>query len=88
VHSTFHQAFIFNSIHLVFSVTQQSGVKSRIPPPPPTNVVQLDVHNFDSVALVRDSASLKQMFFNLFLQDSSKNVLVTFTVTPIPSVPA
>ncbi|EDR00989.1 protein disulfide isomerase [Laccaria bicolor S238N-H82] len=32
-------------------VTQHSGVKSRIPAPPPTNVVQLDVHNFDSVAL-------------------------------------
>ena len=64
VHSTFHQAIIFKFIHLVFSVTQQSGVKSRMPPPPPTNVVQLDVHNFDSVALVRAPAPFKQMFSN------------------------
>lgn len=34
------------------SVSKKSGVKSKIPGPPPTDVVSLDTHNFDQIALV------------------------------------
>ncbi|KAF8806958.1 disulfide isomerase [Phlegmacium glaucopus] len=32
-------------------VTEKSGVKSKLPGPPPTDVVALDTHNFDEIAL-------------------------------------
>lgn len=36
-----------------FSVTQKSGVKSNIKPPPPPETTILDADNFDKVVLVR-----------------------------------
>jgi len=32
-------------------ITRKTGVKSNIPGPPPSDVVQLDVHNFDEIVL-------------------------------------
>ena len=34
------------------SVTKKTGVKSKIPGPPKSDIVELDTHNFDEVALV------------------------------------
>ena len=36
----------------IYSVTKQSGVKSKLPGPPLSDVVVLDTHNFDQIALV------------------------------------
>jgi hypothetical protein len=41
------------SCQLSFSVTKQSGVRSKLPVPPLSDVLQLDTHNFDEIVLVR-----------------------------------
>ena len=62
-----------------------TGVKSKLPGPPPTDIVALDTHNFDQFALVcllacYISLSISHIFLPHY-QDSSKNVLVAFTVS-------
>lgn len=64
------------------SVTEKSGVKSKIKPPPAPVTRILTVHDFDEIALVRAAfVSLPDITRLLTrLQDQTKDVLVTFTV--------
>lgn len=67
------------------SVTQKSGVKSNIKPPPPPETTILDVYNFDEVVMVRhvfrDGSTGRVTY--ICLQDQTKNVLVSFTVSAV-----
>ena len=51
-----HHSLGGRSVECQRSVTQNSGVKSNIKPPPPPAYKALDVHTFDEVALVRGNA--------------------------------
>lgn len=63
------------------SITQKSKVKSNIKPPPPPQTLVLDAQTFDQVALVRYCSHLVYIVtYNQYLQDDTKNVLVSFTV--------
>jgi len=47
---------------MIFSITSKTGLKSKIPGPPPTDVVVLDSNNFDEVVMVSTGCK----YFNLF----------------------
>ena len=73
-------------VNIFFSVTKQTGIKSKLPVPPISDIVVLDTHNFDEIALVcfltcYISVNCSYPFSPIAYQDSSKNVLVTFTVS-------
>ena len=75
-----------DSSQFFFSVTKQTGIKSKLPVPPISDIVVLDTHNFDEIALVcfltcYISVNCSYPFSPIAYQDSSKNVLVTFTVS-------
>lgn len=71
--------------YFYFSISKQTGVKSKLPGPPPTDTVTLDTHNFDQIALVCLLTCYISFNCSCFppiaYQDSSKNVLVAFTVS-------
>jgi len=47
------------------SITQKSGIKSNIKPPPPPATVILDTHTFDDVVFVSSLAPFHLSYFQL-----------------------